>query len=94
MVKVPEMPIRQEKQLSSEFHMAMLRELEIHHDEKSLDWATIPITVMMAEAERRIVAARRHYREGHDQKAEKQLVHAANYMTIAWARLRSMHEGW
>lgn len=89
MVKIPEMPIRQEKTLSSEFHMAMLRELEIHHDEKSLDWSTIPINVMMNEAERRLFRARTAYRAGRNEESAKQLVHAANYLTIAWARILS-----
>lgn len=85
MAKVPEMPIRQEKQLSSEFHMRMLQELETHHDELSVDWSTINPATMVSAAADRI----RDYTYGMEPIEQKQLVHAANELMIAWAILES-----
>lgn len=90
MVKFPEIPLRQEKQISSEFHMRMLQELEAHHDEKSLDWSTIPPMAMLQEAERRVVRAKTLMLSGDYVEAQRQLVHAANYETIAWAKIDTM----
>jgi hypothetical protein len=87
MVKVPEMPIRQEKALSSEFHMQMLRELEAHHDEKSIDWGEADPQIMLQEAASRIAKARGSLKYAPSEFELRQLVHAANYLTIAWAIL-------
>lgn len=80
MVKKAEMPIQMEKVLSSEFHMAMLRELESHHDEKSQDWSTIHPHEVLDQAADHVIA----WAEDGDRK---HLVHAANYLAIAWAIL-------
>ena len=88
MVKKPEMPIQQEKRLSSDFHMAMLQELEVHHDEKSEEWIDLDPIDLVREALGRL------YRYGpwfqqQEPIDRKQLVHAANYLSIAWAIMRA-----
>lgn len=94
MVKVKEMPIRQEKVLSSEFHMAMLVELERHHDEKSLDWSETDPHLMMSEAAARLQRSRSDLRYAPSEFDPKQLVHAANYLMIAYSilKVRSISE--
>jgi len=82
MAKMEEMPIRQEKVLSSEFHMQMLQELESHHDEKSRDWSRVSYGLMVEKAFRRVTWI---YLDGISDP--KQLVHAANELAIAWAIL-------
>lgn len=83
MVKVPEMPIKQEKVLSSEFHMEMLKELERHHDEHSIDWSLITADSQLLMALRQIDL----FTGGEPDP--KRLVHAANHLTIAWAIVSS-----
>ena len=77
---MPKMPIRQEKVLSSEFHMAMLRNLEIHHDEHSSDWSLTEPLEMVDRAAQHIVLFM-------NTAERKHLVHSANYLSIAWAIL-------
>lgn len=69
--------------------MAMLRELEEHHDEKSVEWSTIDPMELVAQAQSRLTRIRYGW-VGIDPK--QQLVHAANELTIAWAILSSRGE--
>lgn len=70
--------LRQESTVSSEFHTQMLRQLEAHHDEKATDWTKVDPTVMVAEAIKQQA-------KWIDDRNPKRLVHAANFLTIAWA---------
>lgn len=88
------MEIRQEKSLSSDFHMAMLRELERHHDEYSSDWSTRDPNEELAKALDQLgqltdEVVRAELAGVTDPPDPKHLVHAANHLAICWAILQS-----
>jgi len=76
--------LRQESSVSSEFHQKMLDQLNAHHDEKATDWTKVDPLSMVGEAIRQQA-------KWIDDRDPKRLVHAANFLTIAWAITESRH---
>lgn len=83
MAKVPLFTLREEAIRSSAFHREMLRQLEIHHDEKAGEWTPKLVPFLMQEVKRHteryfICSEENHPRSRH-------LVHAANFLSIVWS---------
>lgn len=81
MAKMGALSLKQEAAASSRFHAAMLTELERHHEEKGFDWSTKDPRLVIWDALDQLDSFTSISQD------PKRLVHAANFLMIAWSIL-------